>query len=174
MRTIFRSTGHRADCTQYEDTPDTIVRSLWSDEHFEAIRQTRGPLEPSPHDRRDNEAVRDKPRVTNRRPKSTIEQRFKPLADHLDSMWASTACALYLRRLLVADHGYGRALPPEVMGNVMLLDRINRSILHEKRISRGPPECEMTAFMRHGAKTTHRVSTGGLPYRLGLDANQHA
>jgi hypothetical protein len=119
----------------YEDIPRTDFPTLFTDQEFEGAKQQRIISERSVQDRWDNRAELARPRKTDGLPESTIEQRFSHVAKHLVGMWGSEVCALYLKRLLIADREGRDGFPLEVIEDLLLLDQLNSMLFTSRQTS---------------------------------------
>lgn len=58
---------------------------------------------------------------------SHVEQKFPRIVARLVELWHSGACRPYLNSLLLDERGDRQGFPPEVMDELILLDRIHGS-----------------------------------------------
>src|SRR4051812_26553555 len=111
----------------------TEFPKLLTDGEFDAARDQQKALEHVEY--RDRKAVLESRPLADGKPESTIEQRFKHVSNHLIAMWGSEACSLYIKRLLVSDRIDRQGFPPDVIEDLILLDRLNDAVLRNKQVA---------------------------------------
>jgi hypothetical protein len=117
----------------FEEIPPTVFPALFSDEEFDEVHLNRSDIVPAKQENWDNRQLMAMPPPYDGKPESTIEQRFPHIAKHLIAMWGSEACALYLKRLMIADRAGKQGFPAYVMEDLIMLDQINDFLLRQKR-----------------------------------------
>ena len=109
----------------FEDIPRTDFPALFSDQEFEGAKRKREAVEPALNNPWDNRSAAPQPCKTDGLPESTLEQRFAHVVKPLVAVWGSEVCALYLKRLLIADREGRDGFPPAVIEDLLLLYQIN-------------------------------------------------
>lgn len=64
--------------------------------------------------------------------KSQLERQFPRIAEHLVELWNNSACDQYLNTLVLDDRCDRHGFPPEIMEDLMLLENIRWSLLHDE------------------------------------------
>jgi hypothetical protein len=69
---------------------------------------------------------------------SGLERQFPRIAEHLVEMWNNAACDEYLNTLVLDDRCDRHGFPPEVMEDLMLLENIRWSLVHDEDLPQLP------------------------------------
>ena len=106
---------------------------IFSDEEIDQALQKRGERPRGDHERWDNAGTRTPARPSDGMPESWIEQQFPHIADKLQVVWPSEACALYISNLVVNRRDVRSGFPPEVLEDLLMLHEINDMLLRAGR-----------------------------------------
>lgn len=121
-------------------TPPPVACSdfpvLFTDKEFEDVQRQRRQAELATQDKHSNSEVILKTMPHDGRPESTLEQRFAHVTKQLTGMWPSSACSMYLERLIISDRGSRQGFPPDVVDDLIMLFQINEMLCSTPRAAR--------------------------------------